>query len=290
MISIVICSVNPTYLNDLSINIRETIGVPYEILSFDNRDGSSGICEVYNKGIAQANFDIICFIHEDIIIHTQNWGQVLAEIFSDPKVGLVGLAGSTYKSLAATGFYFTMMQGLELNHVNIKQRFKNNLKAEVHDYENPGNERLTQVACVDGVWLCARKEALNSYRFDEELLMGFHGYDLDLSLGIGQYFQVMVTFDILITHFSEGNFDRKWFTEILKIHNKWGRILPLNLAGLSKQQIVAMEKKVFKENFQKMRAWNFRRFDILKVAYAVQRSKIVPLKLRLKILFHALKA
>ena len=289
MISIVISSVNPTYLNDLSINIRETIGVPYEILSFDNRDGSSGICEVYNKGIAQAKFDIICFIHEDIIIHTQNWGRVLAEIFSDPKVGLVGLAGSTYKSLAPTGYYFTGNDQLDLNYCNVKQRYKYTDRQDGHDYFNPTNELDVHAACVDGVWLCASKSALDLYKFDDDLLRGFHGYDLDLSLGINQSFKVLVTFRILITHFSEGNFDRKWFEEILKVHQKWAGALPLNLAGINEKEVLNIEKRVFRYSFIRMKNWGFSLFDLSKVVYFAGRSRICSIGFSFKLYFSVLK-
>jgi len=290
MISIVISSVNPTYLNDLSINIRETIGVPYEILSFDNRDGSSGICEVYNKGIAQAKFDIICFIHEDIIIHTQNWGRVLAEIFSDPKVGLVGLAGSTYKSLAPTGYYFTGNDQLDLNYCNVKQRYKYTDRQDGHDYFNPTNELDVHAACVDGVWLCASKSALNLYKFDEDLLKGFHGYDLDLSLGINQSLKVLVTFRILITHFSEGNFDQKWFEEILKVHQKWAFKLPLNLAGINEKSVLNIEKRVFRYAFSSMKKWNFSLFNFFKVIYNARCSRICTIGFSLKLYFSAVKS
>jgi len=289
MISIVICSANPTYLNDLSINIRETIGVPYEVLSFDNSKGEFGICEIYNRGIAEAKFDILCFMHEDIIIHTHNWGEVLKEIFKDPEVGLVGLAGSTYKSLAPTGYYFTGNDQLELNYCNVKQRYKYDDKQEGHDYFNPTNDKEVQVTCIDGVWLSASKAALTLYKFDDELLKGFHGYDLDLSFGIIQNLKVLVTFRILITHFSEGNFDKKWLREILKVHRKWSSILPLNLADIDKRAVLNIEKRVFRYAFGMMKVWKFSLFDLFKIVYFSGNSRISSIGFTIKLYFSAVK-
>ena len=39
MISIVIASVNETHLANVKTNIADTIGVPYEIIDFENHEG-----------------------------------------------------------------------------------------------------------------------------------------------------------------------------------------------------------------------------------------------------------
>lgn len=289
MITIIICSANEAHLVSLTANIRDTIGVPYEIVSFDNSNGAKGLCEIYNKGIRQAKYDIMCFIHEDIIIHTDHWGEVLVDLFKDQTIGLAGLAGSTYKSLAPSGFHFSAVPELDLNYCNVKQRFKYIEKEELHNYHNPTDVKLAEVTCIDGVWLCATRTALEQYSFNEGLLKGFHGYDLDLSFGIGRNFRIVVTFDILITHLSEGNFDQKWFREILKVHEKWSPVLPINLAGLSKKQVIKMEKRLFRELFQKMRLWNFGPADLFRVAWYALGSNLNSFRLKSKIVLSALR-
>ena len=102
MISIIISSVNKNQLRLVAENIRKTIGVPFELLSFDNHEGKYGICEIYNKGIAKAKYDILCFMHEDIEIHTDKWGNIVSAYFENNKeLGLVGVAGSDNKSSVA---------------------------------------------------------------------------------------------------------------------------------------------------------------------------------------------
>ena len=77
MISIIISSANSKQLEEVSQNVAQTIGVPYEIISFNNADGSMGICEVYNKGTAKAKYDLLCFMHEDLLFKTMDWGKVV---------------------------------------------------------------------------------------------------------------------------------------------------------------------------------------------------------------------
>lgn len=288
MISIIICSANELLLNNIKVNIEDTVGEAYEIISFDNSKGEKGICEIYNRGIEQAKFDILCFIHEDIIIHTKNWGSILIDIFKDKNIGLVGMAGASYKSLTPSGFQFSGDPQLDLNYCHVRQRFKLTKQVERYFHFNPTNERLPSVACVDGVWLCASREALNFYRFDQALLKGFHGYDLDLSFGLIRKYKIVVAFDILITHFSEGNFDKKWLTEILKVHKKWSHLLPINLVDLPDRKVFLIEKRSFRELFGKMKAWDFSTFDMVKVALASNSSIVVAsYKLKFKVFFSA---
>jgi len=77
MISIIICSVNTAFLEQVNKNITATIGVPYELLAWDNRDAKKGICEVYNWMASKAQYAYLCFVHEDILFETENWGQHL---------------------------------------------------------------------------------------------------------------------------------------------------------------------------------------------------------------------
>src|SRR5688500_17425788 len=98
MISVLICSINPEFLNRVTANIHRTIGVPFEIISYDNRNVKKGICEVYNILAEKACYPYLCFAHEYIILTTENWGEKIANIFSRREdIGVIGVAGSKYK-------------------------------------------------------------------------------------------------------------------------------------------------------------------------------------------------
>jgi hypothetical protein len=228
MISIIISSVSADLLADLSENIRRTIGVPYEILSFSNAEGEHSICNIYNKGIAAAKYDILCFVHEDVKIHTENWGGVVLDTFNKyEKVGLIGVAGGRYKTLFPCSWH---MGSVESDRYRIVQHFKYREGDIVLDLNNPNDDKLCNVATVDGVWFCVRKTALDGgIKFDEVLLKGFHGYDVDFSLSIGQFWDVSVTFEVLIEHFSEGNYDANWMNASRLVHEKWHKTLPKSM-------------------------------------------------------------
>jgi len=244
MISVIICSANKNLLNQVSENISATIGVPYEIISTDNSEGKQGICSVYNRGILKAQYDILCFMHEDVLIKTNNWGQVITDAFKqDSNLGLLGVIGSSYKSVTPSGW-----GGLGPNtyYSNLIQHHKHSNKPSKHHFRNPKNEKLSRVACVDGVWLCTPKKIVSQFMFDEINFTGFHVYDLDLSLAIGQKYKVAVTYDVLLEHFSEGSFDKNWMLDSIKLHEKWNNILPINCESLSRDQVIYSEKATFK--------------------------------------------
>ncbi len=71
-------------------------------------------------------------------------------------------------------------------------------------YSNLKNVSLAKVVTLDGVWFCTRKDIALEFPFDGETLKRFHCYDIDFALSV---FQVAVTFDILIQHFSTGSFN-----------------------------------------------------------------------------------
>lgn len=253
MISIIICSANERYLRDLRINLSETVGCTYEVLAYPNSDGKKGICEVYNQGAKEANFDLLCFVHEDVKILTQNWGNIVSGIFSEnPALGLLGIAGGDYKSLAPSS-WFNFEAPPEFpgkKYINLIQGYKFEDLGPQHDYSNPKNEELSRVACIDGVWMCTRKSIAKEFKFDEQMLKSFHGYDIDFSLAVAQKHAIAVTFEVLLHHYSEGGSTRGWVEDLAKVHKKWSRVLPINLTGEPNKACLHYEKYFFR-NFLK---------------------------------------
>lgn len=245
MISVIISSVNKALLANVSQNIAETIGVPFEIIAIDNSKGERGLCAVYNDGAGRAQYPIVCFMHEDISIKTSNWGQNMIDLFkANPDAGLIGVAGSSYKPLTPSAWQGTGGRGTD--YMNILQSFKQSPGEPQLFYSNRHNQKVTQVACVDGVWFCTTKEVLSKVRFDEETFKKFHAYDVDFSMKVGQHYKVLVTYDVLLHHFSEGNFNVEWFLEVLKFHKKWSQQLPAITEKLSQKEKVTIEKATFR--------------------------------------------
>ena len=151
MISLIIASANKDQLLNARINIEATIGVAYEILVFENYDGSKGLCEIYNKGAAVAQYPILCFMHEDIEMVTQNWGLTVVEYFNANKqLGLLGVAGASYKSRAPSGW--VGYGNNNIFHYNLIQHFKYANQPPTHLYNNPNEAQIVNVVAIDGVW------------------------------------------------------------------------------------------------------------------------------------------
>ena len=255
MVSIIISSANENYLKAVLKNIEETIGITYEVITVSNTTGEKGICEIYNQSAQKAKYDLLCFMHEDIKIETEGWGSVVKNIFADnPDIGLIGIAGTGYKALSPSGWE-------DYGDINIYTHIIQSYKYSTNEpgiiNKNPTNEKLPNVACVDGVWFCTTKTIALEFPFDEQLFKGFHCYDLDFSLSVGQKYKVAITYDILLNHFSEGNYDRTWVDENLKFHKKWNKRLPLNVQGLTKKQSIKAEKETYRRFVAQLINFNY---------------------------------
>jgi hypothetical protein len=233
MISIIVSSKNPDFLCALSLNIAATIGNVYEILAFDNRFEKKGLCEVYNRHAERAKYNIICFMHEDVFIHTAKWGESLLKLLADKSIGLVGISGAVFKS-RYSGVWSSCDKNLY--RTNSIQHFKNN-KEPVAININKENNESAEVAIIDGVFMATRKDVFSSFSFDEKLLKGFHGYDIDYSLQVGQKYKLVVSYSILLEHLSEGTLSAQWLHDSMAIHKKWKKILPVKVFSLTDREL-----------------------------------------------------
>ncbi|PSL30326.1 glycosyltransferase [Dyadobacter jiangsuensis] len=291
MISIIICSANDVELAHVSENIRKTVGVAYEIIAIDNRREPRGICAVYNEGAKRARFDLLCFMHEDIEMMTADWGARVLDIFDqNPQLGLLGIAGGGYKSLAPSSWYNYHLQENGGFYCNLVQGYRHTGREDTVEYRNPRNQPLSRVACIDGCWMCTRKEVVRRFPFDEKLLTGFHGYDLDFSIAVNQEYQVAVTFEVLLKHFSEGNFNQTWRTQMLKVHQKWPHLLPLNIDGVPDSSLKRIERDAYEVFLQKAveEKW-FSKWELARLIWTSRHSRVATLSFPYKLMLRLRK-
>ena len=240
MISCIICFANKELLENVSESIEHTIGMPFEIIGIDNSDGKLSICEAYNKGADLAKFDILCFLHEDVLFETNNWGKILMDHFAElNNVGIVGVAGSSYKSLAPSGWWATPDKYLSYN---FRQSYKHSKKETF--LRSLNNDAVKEVICLDGVFLAVKKTVFEKYRFDIDLPF-FHGYDLDFSLAVSTGFQNYFIPDIMLHHLSEGSMDNVWVENMFLLFKKWKNHLPLLIAGTEDSKIESQIWQVY---------------------------------------------
>lgn len=226
-VSIVVSSYNEAHYNRFRNNVRDTIGCEYEIIKIDN-PGKYSLCEAYNLGIAKALYPYICFVHDDVEFLCSDWGAHCIDILkSDNRIGLIGVTGSAYKSTLPGSWWSTftwnfcrgrICQGNNSYDVRRWDDFdKRTIKSDLSD-----------VVCVDGVFMFTTQLITKQISFDAHTFTGYHCYDLDFSTSVFlKGYRVVVDRNILLFHYSQGNFDHIFAKYAVLYCRKYRTKLPL---------------------------------------------------------------
>jgi hypothetical protein len=246
MLSIIICSIRPELSENLRKNIDETIGIEHEIIIFDNREFRYGICKVYNSCAEKARYPFLCFLHEDVFIHTMNWGREICNFLKNEEVGVVGFAGGLVKSSMPSLWGTTNEYS--------RMYFIDGPEKSGHFFNlNPQNESYARVLCLDGFCMFVSKVVWGGNLFDENTFRKFHSYDVDFTFSVARRLKNYVCYTISITHFSKGNFNDLWLHENEKFIDKWRDELPCSILPLSSSELQRVDNHVL---------YNFLRFMI----------------------------
>ena len=262
MLSIIVCSRNKILPKTFVDNIKNTVGVDYEILSIDNSNNGYSIFSAYNAGFAKSNFPYICFVHEDVLFHTQNWGKKVIEHLQQPETGIIGLAGGDLVTRVPAS-WSTLMSC-----INIIQSDRNGRKpTKLIQYPENYNETKRSVILLDGVLMCMKRELLNTIHFDEQF-DGFHGYDFDISIqSVLAGFTNYVIYDIQVEHFSRGKTNDVYYKNLISIFKKWEKHLPLigkNVTEEQNRNIPEIERIRLSKLLSKMTRKGFSTSEIIK--------------------------
>ncbi|WEK36535.1 MAG: glycosyltransferase [Candidatus Pseudobacter hemicellulosilyticus] len=249
MISIVICHRDKELLAQVKANIAATIGVEYEVIAVDNTSNQYNIFQAYNKGFEESKYPLVAFAHEDILFHTQQWGEVLIRHFQDPSIGALGTIGGTAFPNCPAPWWSNPVLNQPL--VNLIQHCKDQQpdpswikevidreKNIIHEYMNPGEKLVADVVALDGLFICVRKSLYPACRFDTTVFNGFHCYDTDICLQVLQAgARVVVVFDLLIEHLSMGSINKVWAESVEKLADKWQDKLPVFIGAADPARI-----------------------------------------------------
>lgn len=233
MFSIIICSISPDKLKSVTQNIQSTIGMEHEIISIDNRDKGWPIARAYNEGARRARYPYLFFVHEDVMFHSTDWGEVIGVKLNEPNCGVIGFAGTKVMMKCYSGW----LQSYKWMCLLLYQGLKNK-QTEFRAYNIFLEHPFGEVVALDGLGMFVRKEVWSAYPFDEDILTGFHCYDVDFTLQIAATKRyknyVCCSTKVLIEHFSEGNLNHSWYRDTIRIHKqKWSKILPMAVDGFS---------------------------------------------------------
>lgn len=234
MISVIICHRNKEYLNKISDNIKNTIGTDYELIIIDNTTNQYSIFEAYNIGVSKSNNEIICFSHEDIIFHTNDWGINVLNHFKNSEIGIIGICGGNSMPICPAPWWNSEILNDHLaNNINTWED-----KPSWHNFKNPYNQNATEALLIDGAWFCTRKSYFTEIRFDNINFKGFHCYDSDICLQVKQiHKKIVVVYDILLEHFSAGVINNDWCISAEILADKWSNITPIFVKNVDSRKI-----------------------------------------------------
>ncbi len=222
MISVVVCSRLGQYSDLHEQNVRKTVDAEFEYIRIDNQSNSDSLCSAYNEGVNRSHGDILVFVHEDVFFMEPGWGPKLTEKFqANSSIGLVGVAGTQYLSnhhpaWLVAGQPFTRGRVVHETEAN-DGYFMSVFSPDKTDAE---------VVAVDGLLFAIRRSLFETIRFDEQTFDGFHFYDLDICMQIRKTHKLIVTWDILVKHLSEGTCDQTWIDAGKKFLAKYQHELP----------------------------------------------------------------
>lgn len=275
MLSLIICSREADISQGLKENIRETIGIQYELIVIDNSKNDYTIFTAYNEGIRRSKFSYLCFMHEDILFHSKDWGGKVVSYFQkESKVGLIGVIGGHFiPNTPSTWFSTRFCSGTILQGVKT-----NGGKYEVfRDERNANDSNLSiETVAVDGLWFCIPRIMFNNISFDNDTYKGWHAYDIDICMQvIDSGFEVRVITDILIEHSSYGNVDRSFYIALKRFNKKWKDRLPI----IRGQKISEDEQSEAREKAQSHFQFYYKRTFKLYNLYLLIKKRILVLSI-----------
>ena len=207
---------NPEHFN----HIKETCGLKnVEIIQHVNK--GEGLTGPYNEALVNAKYDIVTFIHDDIILE-KNWGNKLIKHFKrNPEYGIIGVAGS--KTMPKSGRWWENKNDMygQVSHVHEG-------KTWLSKYSEHLGNKITEVVCVDGVFFSVHKKRI-LLNFNPNI-KGFHFYDIDFSFNNHMKgVKVGVHFDVKITHKSIGETNEEWEENRILFAKNNEDILPIKI-------------------------------------------------------------
>lgn len=124
--------------------------------TFINNPLNIGVLPTFKQAFENTDSDIICFIHNDVLLHEENWVQRVIDAFTSvPKLGLAGIFGAV--GVGDNGGRIrsqSKMLGLEWG------------KCECHEvawqHHSEFMDGVSPAAILDGVGMFFSREAANS--------------------------------------------------------------------------------------------------------------------------------
>ncbi len=185
------------------------------------REGCDSIQAPYNamldEAAAHEDLEALVLVHEDLELTDDTLPTRLRRLLDDPRVGLVGLLGSTD------------VRGLAW--------WEHGLDGFVWQPGGPGRSPFEEreVDAVDGMLLALAPWVVRTLRFDEAFAADFHGYDVDFCLQVRAAGGRVLAADVPYVHHRPGapvSRRRAWVRTATRLSYKWDpQLWPPEWAG-----------------------------------------------------------
>lgn len=252
MISVIICSQYSDLSKEVKNSLSSTIGCSYEIVYIFNENNKYSIFEAYQLGVRQAKGDILCFMHNDVLFYSQNWGQIVEQVLADNSVGGCAVAGVQY--LRCSPAYYPVGHGM--NRINLIQSTSNG-DLFWHDYD-----QISEIVAFDGLWFCIKKDCFRKICFDTKTYSGFHFYDIDISLQLyEQGYRIVCIPNIQIKHLSGGYTNESWLRSSFAFARKWENCLPIACVPMEETMANKLELSALYSSLKLIH--RYKAFDLL---------------------------
>jgi len=152
-LSIITATMKPELMEKSSATWLENAVTNPEFYVVSNAENNKGVLASMQQGYEQTKGDILCYLHDDVLLHEKGWDKRVLNEFRDPTVGVVGFGGAL--ALGDAAIYKIPYALIQLARFDY---FSNDENAEGHGKRFEGE---TDAATLDGFCLIVRRELLD---------------------------------------------------------------------------------------------------------------------------------
>lgn len=220
MISVVYCTRKTSPEHKEHLIKSSGLHKKLEVIEIINNGES--LTKAYNRGLKQANNNIVIFCHDDITIETKNWGEkLLKQLKNNPEYGIVGVAGTKY--LSQSGRWWEKPQKM---YGRVQHTHEG--KTWLSSYSDDLGLDIEQAVLVDGLFFAVDKTKIKKI-FNEDV-NGFHFYDVNFCFeNYLEDVKIGVTTIVRVNHKSIGMTNDEWENNRIEFAEKFKEKLPVNI-------------------------------------------------------------
>jgi hypothetical protein len=200
---------------------------PFDLILLDNKDHSyRSAAQAYNEGSAKASGDYLMFIHQDVLLTSNNWLKEAENSLSTvSNLGVAGVAGMLQpifvNDLEVCARYY-LLKKLDLIKVWYYRYGRGNV---FHGHEKKPwlgkfTSEVLSTRTLDELLLIIPARVFENSKFDQTTCDDWHLYAVDYSLSASQKCLDVCVLPHSVVHLSLGNLNKAYFKTLMKLIEK----------------------------------------------------------------------